>query len=210
MDNTNIWWISIGILIFLVLLISLVIKRDSTHECIGKSIYEATYILSKKSIKLRNKVGSVPPPDNRFQLLGTISSLVKTNSPSEYDYILYQLDVPSLTPYEPQTIQSMFEPDLKALQELQQTITKQVHEEQTQQMLEYEEMIRQEQLHKARIEQELFMQQEWAKQDKLLEEQAKLKEEQEKIKNNKKNNMFGVDIPRERSVKKTQKTSFGW
>ena len=202
MDNTNIWWISLGILIFFVILIGLLMKKDSTHECVGKSIYETNSILAKKSMKLRNKVGSLPPPGQRFQLLGTIASLVKTNSPSEYDYIMYQLDAPPLTPYEPQTMQKMFEPDLKALQELQQTLTKQVQEEKTQQMLEDEELIRQEQLHNARIEQERFMQEEWAKQDKL-------REEQEKLKHNKKNNIFGVDIPRERSVKKTQKTSFG-
>ena len=206
MDNTNIWWISLGILIFFVLLIALVVNRDSTPQCAGKSIYEAGAILSKKSMKLRNKVGSIPPPDQKFQLLGTIASLVKTSSPSEYDYILYQLDVPSLTPYEPQTIQAMFEPDLKALQalqELQQNLTKQVQEEKTQQMLEDEELARQEHLHNERVEQERFMQEEWAKQDKL-------REEQENLKHNKKNNIFGVDIPRERSVKKTQKTSFGW
>jgi len=204
MDNTVVW-ISLGVLTFLALLIAVMMNANQMPSCVGKSIDEATLLLRPKSIQLRNKIGSTPPPDHKFSLLGTIASIVKTDSPSYVDYTLYQLDVPNVPAYQPQTIQSLFDPvEMKRLQELQEELNKHMEEEHMlkQQLREEEEQYRQEQLRLERIEQERLLQEEWARQDKQREEQ---------VQNHKRFTGFGLDANRERSRPKAKtKASFGW
>ena len=203
MDNTTIW-VSLGFLIFLALLMAMMMNANQMPSCNGKSIDEANLLLRPKSITLRNKIGSTPPPDNKFSLLGTIASIVKTNSPSHVDYILYQLDVPNLPAYQPQTLQSLFDPvEMKRLQDLQEDLNKHMEEEQQLklELREEEEKYRQEQLHRERLEQERLMQEEWLRQDKVREEAQRRRPSSVG---------FGLDVPRERSRPKHTKASFGW
>lgn len=206
MDNNTLCWISLGVLIFFTLIIALLMGKNNMPDCVGRSLLETEQILANKSMKLRRKLGSIPPPAQKFMLLGTVASLVKTANPLEFDYILYQLDVPSYPAYEPKTMHNLFEPELKKLQEIQEAIVLQSHEAEQSQRDE-EEQLRQERVHLERIQRERVVQEEWSRQDRAREEQER-RVQQEKEKS--KQNIFGIDTHKERSVKKTQKTNFGW
>ena len=93
-----VWWTILLLLSLITILLGFMIQ-NRIPDCHGKSISEVQRLLTDKNMVLRNKVGSVRPPLDKFSLLGTISSIIKTDSPHTFDYMLYQLDVPASQPY---------------------------------------------------------------------------------------------------------------